>query len=489
MKIELVEIHKHFGPIHANAGITVTIESGTIHGLLGENGAGKSTLMKVLSGYISADRGEIVLDRRPVRFSSPADALRHGVGMLHQDPLDFPPMRLLDNFILGRDSGLWQGRGPARRDFLDLCQQFGFDLDPNSFVSDLTVGERQQLEILRMLWLGANALILDEPTTGISAPQKVKLFATLRRLTEQGKTVIFVSHKLEDVEELCSRVTVLRKGKVTGEATPPFSTDKLVQMMFGQRLTVGDRPAVELGAPALELENIAFSDHRLRVSDLSLQVQTGEVIGLAGLEGSGQRLLLQGCSGLLPPQNGRLKLGGVDLTHQPYRKFLEAGVAYMPADRMGEGLIPGLSIAEHLVLARRGKQPAVIDWKAARGEAEARIGEFNIKGIPASRVESLSGGNQQRTLLALLPAQLRLLALEHPTRGLDVESAIYIWNKLLERRREGAAIIFASADLDEIVQYSDRILVFFGGRVTEALRTSETTVEQLGYLIGGKKQQ
>jgi simple sugar transport system ATP-binding protein len=488
MKIELREIHKHFGPVHANAGITLTLEAGKIHGLLGENGAGKSTLMKILSGYFAADSGEIRLDGQAVHFASPADALRHGVGMLHQDPLDFPPLRLLDNFLLGHNSGLWQPRGAARKAFVELGQQFNFDLDPDAFVSDLTVGERQQLEILRLLWLGARALILDEPTTGISAPQKVRLFATLRHLAEQGKTVVFVSHKLEDVEELCSRVAVLRRGQLTGEAAPPYSTDQLVQMMFGQALSVGARPATDLGAPALELHNVTVSDYRLRVPDLNLAVQAGEVIGLAGLEGSGQQLFLQACAGLLRPSAGTIRLGGFDLTHQSYRRFLQAGVAYMPADRMREGLIPGLNISEHVVLARRGRQAAVIDWKAARDSAQSRIGEFNIKGTPDSRVESLSGGNQQRTQLALLPPGLRVLIMEHPTRGLDVESTLYIWGKLLERRGEGTAILFASADLDELMQYSDRILVFFGGRVIETVRASETTVEQLGYLIGGKHQ-
>ncbi len=488
MRIELIDIHKHFGPVRANAGITLTFEGGAIYGLLGENGAGKSTLMKILSGYYAPDRGEIKLEGRSVRLTSPAEAIRNGVGMLHQDPLDFPPMRLLDNFLLGHDSGLWQKRARARRDFGELGRQFDFDLDPDAFVYDLTVGERQQLEILRLLWLGARALILDEPTTGISAPQKVKLFATLRRLAEQGKTIIFVSHKLEDVEELCGRVNVLRRGEMTGEAKPPYSTDQLVQMMFGQVLTAGARPNVELGTPVLQLDRVTFADDRLKVPDLSLSIQAGEVMGLAGLEGSGQQLFLQGCAGLLPPQTGALRLDGTELSRKPYRRFLEAGVAYMPADRMREGLVPGLSIEEHVVLARRGPQPAVIDWAAARGAADQRIGEFNIKGRAISRVEALSGGNQQRTQLALLPDNLRLLLMEHPTRGLDVESALYIWGKLLERRKQGTAIIFASADLDELLQSSDRILVFFGGRVLEALRASETTVDQLGYLIGGKRQ-
>jgi simple sugar transport system ATP-binding protein len=488
MQIELKDIHKRFGPVHANAGITLTLDSGSIHGLLGENGAGKSTLMKILSGYFHADSGEIRLDGRLARFASPADALQQGVGMLHQDPLDFPPLRLLDNFLLGRNGVFWQPRAKAERDLLELCRQFEFDLDPGAFVSDLTVGERQQLEIIRLLWLGARALILDEPTTGISATQKVRLFATLRRLAEQGKTVIFVSHKLEDVEALCHRVSVLRKGELTGDAVPPYSTEKFVQMMFGQPLSMGARPRVELGPPMLELENVTASDGRLKVTDLSVSVQAGEVVGLAGLEGSGQTLMLQACAGLLRPSVGRVRIGRVDLTHQPYRSFLKARLAYMPADRMGEFLIPGLTIAEHVVLARRGRQPAVIDWKATHTAADSRIGEFKVKGLPDSRVESLSGGNQQRTLLALLPDNLGVLMLEHPTRGLDVESSLYIWDKLLERRRQGTAIVFSSADLDELLHYSDRILVFFGGRVLETLSAAETRVEQLGYLIGGKKQ-
>jgi simple sugar transport system ATP-binding protein len=488
MKIELTNIHKHFGPVHANAGITLTLDAGTIHGLLGENGAGKSTLMKVLSGYIHADSGEVRLDGRPVRFASPAHALQHGVGMLHQDPLDFPPMVLLDNFLLGRSGGLWQKRAEARAALRSLGQQFDFNLDPDAYVSELTVGERQQLEILRLLWLGARALILDEPTTGISAPQKVKLFATLRRLAASGKTIIFVSHKLEDVEELSGHVAVLRRGQVSGEAVAPYSTPALVQMMFGQEIKVGARPGAVLGQPALELRGVSLRDGRLSVNELNVAVQAGEVIGLAGLEGSGQNLFLRGCAGLLRPSAGAVRFNGADCARLSYRQWLSAGVAYMPADRMREGLIPGLTIAEHMVLARRGRQPGVIDWRQAQADSQARIGDFNIKGRPGSRVEALSGGNQQRTQLALLPPNLRLLALEHPTRGLDVESALYIWAKLLERRKDGTAIIFASADLDEILQYSDRILVFFGGQVIDDRRAAELSVEQLGYLIGGKKQ-
>ena len=492
MKVELSSIHKHFGPVRANDGITLTIEGGTIFGLLGENGAGKSTLMKVLSGFITADRGEIRLNDQPAEFSTPSEAIAHGVGMLHQDPLDFPPMSLLDNFITGRDSKLWQGRTEARRRFLELCRQFDFDLDPDMAVREISVGERQQLEIVRLLWLGVQTLILDEPTTGISAPQKIKLFATLKQLAAEGKSIIFVSHKLEDVEALCDRAGVLRQGKLMGVKPAPFVADELVELMFGQLITLERRPDVPLGQPLLALQAVTFTDYTLPMEDVNLEIQAGEVIGLAGLEGSGQRLFMQGCAGLIPVKEGSLKLDGQDMAGAPYRRYLDAGVAFMPADRMAEGLIPGLSIAEHMVLAqhRRGQhRTRTIDWGSAVRTSQAEIGEFNIKGRPDSTVESLSGGNQQRTLLALLPDKLRLLIMEHPTRGLDVESAIYIWNKLLARRKSGTAIIFASADLDEVFQYSDRILVCYGGQITGVVRTAETSVSELGFLIAGREKE
>jgi simple sugar transport system ATP-binding protein len=485
MHLELKGIHKHFGPVHANDGISITVESGTIHGLLGENGAGKSTLMKVLSGFIRRDAGEISLDGRAMEFQSPAEAIRAGVGMLHQDPLDFPPLRVLDNFLLGREDGFLQNHTRALANLRTFSQQFGFDLDPEARVSSLTVGERQQLEIMRLLSLGAQILIFDEPTTGISLPQKIKLFDTLRLLAQQGKTVIFVSHKLEDVEELCSQVTVLRRGKVTGAVAHPFTTNQLVQLMFGQMLAQSAREPIALGAPVLEMRDVCVADYRLRVPNINLQVRAAEVIGLAGIEGSGQRLFLRAGAGLLQPCTGEIWIAGAKMHRQPYQKFLDAGVAYLPAGRLEEGLVPGLNLTEHLVLAKRSNE-FFVNWNLAQGQAQAKIQEYSIRGTPMTRVESLSGGNQQRALLALLRSDLKLLLLEHPTRGLDIESTLWVWSQLLERRRCGTAIIFASADLDEIFEYSDRILVFSGGRVAKALRAKETSVEQLGELIGGK---
>ncbi len=485
MQVELQSIHKTFGPVHANAGISMTIPPATIQGILGENGAGKSTLMKILSGFILPDSGTITLDGRPVVIHSPADAISLGIGMLHQDPLDFPPMKLLDNFILGRKGGLFPDRRTATRQFLELAARFEFGLSPEAYVDTLTVGERQQLEILRLLWSGARVLILDEPTTGISQPQKEKLFATLKKLASQGMTIIFVSHKLEDVEFLCNRVAVLRQGSLTGVAEPPYMTKKLVQMMFGKEIALSARPSTAPGTTVLSLSGVSLEGARLQIKDVTLQARSGEIIGLAGMEGSGQSIFLSACAGLHRPVSGRIALASREATGRSHHYFKKQGVAYLPAARLEQGLVPGLSLSDHFVLSE-GIRGLFIDRRRAMELAEQRISSYNIKGAPSNMVESLSGGNQQRMLLALLRDPLSLILLEHPTRGLDIESTIYIWGKLRERCAQGAAILFISGDLDEVLQYSDRVVVFFAGRVSPPLPAESLSVESLGELIGGK---
>jgi ABC-type uncharacterized transport system ATPase subunit len=484
MKVELRDIHKSFGPVHANDGITLEIPAGTIQGLLGENGAGKSTLMKSLSGFIEPDSGDILLDGESVIFRSPADAIAQGVGMLHQDPLDFPPMRVIDNFLIGSDPSLLPQRGKARQALRDLGNQFGFSLDPNAYVDTLTVGERQQLEILRLLWLGVRAMILDEPTTGISAPQREKLFATLKRLAEEGRTIIFVSHKLEEVEDLCDRVAVLREGKLVGETKAPYSTSALVEMMFGKEVALVPRKPSFGEASVLVLDGVSIEDARLRVENVNLTVRAGEVIGLAGMEGSGQRLFLQACAGLVRPVEGKILVDGEDMTGKHYHAFKAKGCAFMPASRLEEGLVPGMTLTEHFILTRPSTG-LFVNWERGRASAKAGIAEFRVRGEPHSTVESLSGGNQQRALLALLRSNLRLLLMEQPTRGLDMESAIFTWEKLKERCLEGTAVVFVSSDLEELLHYSDRVLVFFAGNVSDPIESHDVSVERLGELIGG----
>jgi simple sugar transport system ATP-binding protein len=485
MLIELRDIEKSFGPVRANAGISLAVEPASILGILGENGAGKSTLMKILSGFQPPDSGRILLDGAEVSIRSPADAIARGIGMLHQDPLDFPPLKLVDNLLLGSPGPLGPDRPKAEREFRDLSARFGFDLDPATFVDTLTVGERQQLEILRLLWLGAKALILDEPTTGISLPQKEKLFATIKRLAGEGMTVLFVSHKLEDVEALCDRAIVLRQGELVGAADPPFDTRRLVELMFGKEVPQLPKSKGARGGEILAARGLCLDSLRLQIKDIDLSVSAGEVIGLAGMEGSGQAVFLASCGGLERAVAGSVCIEAKEMTSRTHHDFKREGVAYLPAARLEEGLVPGLSLEDHFILAEGGRG-LFIDRKAALAQAESRIAAYNIKGRPASRIEELSGGNQQRALLALLREDLSLILVEHPTRGLDIESTVYIWSKLKERCARGTAIVFISSDLDEILQYSDRVLVFFAGKATPPLDADSLGVEELGRLIGGK---
>ncbi len=485
MNVELVHIHKTFGAVHANNDISLKIDSGIIQGILGENGAGKSTLMKVLSGFIHADSGEILLDGKAVHISSPSDAIKQGIGMLHQDPLDFPPMKIVDNMLIGHEGGLFPNKPEVTKALKELQSQFGFKLDPEAYVDSLTVGERQQLEILRLLWLGARVLILDEPTTGISASQKAKLFETLKKLASQGMVIIFVSHKLEDVEGLCHKIAVFRQGNLVGESTPPYITDNLVEMMFGKVVSLDEKTQLEGCEPVVEVSELSIDDNRIQIRGANLTINCGEVIGLAGMEGSGQRQFLRTLAGLMRSVGGEIVLNGKRMTGKPYHSFQNVGVSYVPASRMEEGLIPGLSITEHFILSE-GQSGFFIDRDQAVTISRERISSFNIKGEPVTRVEALSGGNQQRALLAMLRTPLCLLLLEHPTRGLDIESSIWIWSKLKDRCKQKTCIVFISSDLEEVLHYSDRILVFYNGKVSQPLNAASTTVDQLGQLIGGK---
>jgi len=487
MRVELRNISKTFGRVRANADISLTFEPGRIYAILGENGAGKSTLMKIMSGYQSADSGEIMVDDQPIVLAAPTDAIAHGIGMLYQDPLDFPPFTVLENFIAGRPGKFFPDRDAALRQFLALSRRFGFTLPSNRYVDTLTIGERQQLEILRLLSLNVRTLILDEPTTGISAEQKATLFSVLKSLArDEGMTIILVSHKLEDVIELCNHAFVLRRGQLVGEKQVPCSIADLVALMFGKVVERQARPPVDCGAPILTVDKLSVASHRLTVENLSLQVCESEVIGLAGLDGSGQGEFIRACTGLHPPFEGRIRIDDREMTRAPYYQFKQAGVAFLPAGRLEEGLIQGMTLTQHFALTAPGSAPWV-NWFDARRMTGERIQNFNVKGRPGSPIQTLSGGNQQRFALSLLPRNLRLLLLEHPTRGLDVESANKIWEQLLARRKDGTAIVFISAELDEIVAYSDWIVVFSGGRATLVQDPADMTAARLGELIGGRK--
>ena len=487
MDISLSHIEKRFGKVHANADISLTFNGGQIYGVLGENGAGKSTLMKILAGFQPADSGDIVVDGR-VRDASqhfgPTESIRSGIGMLQQDPLDIASFTVIEDFVYGGGTGLSMGLREAKKALKKQCERFGFELDKDTPVSQLTIGQRQQLEIIRLLALGVRTLILDEPTTGISAEQKETLFSTLSQLAhEEGMTILLVSHKLEDVVALCDQVVVLRAGKLVGTRAMPATTSDLVRMMFAEELAPQTRAPVPLGKPRVVLEEVTIRGRRVNVEGFNLALRAGEVVGLAGLDGSGQELVLRAAAGVVRSSRGQICVDDVNMTGRSYRQFRSAGVAFAAAGRLEEGLIAGLTLTEHVAL---GEQGALINWKSAETDTQERLKRFNVRGRPESQVQQLSGGNQQRFLMAMMPPQLALLAVEQPTRGLDVDSARWVWTQILARRSEGSAVLFASPDLDEIMAYSDRILVFFAGRFTEVSDLSHVTIDELGHLIGGQ---
>jgi simple sugar transport system ATP-binding protein len=499
MNIAVHNLTKTFGELRANDKISLSFAGGQIHGVLGENGAGKSTLMKLLSGFLRPDAGEVLLDGRRARLDSPADALAAGIGMVHQDPLDVAAFSALENFSCGSPRQVMPNRAAARGLLNDLARRLGFSVTPDARVGELTVGQRQQLEIMRLLACGARALILDEPTTGITAAQKLALFAALKRLASAGNTVLFVSHKLDEVAELCNTVSVLRTGRVMQAQLPmPQPQTRLLGMMFGGQeagfevrgTVAGGVPFApqalnpEPRAPVWSLERLALREGPLSLQELTLDIPAGAVIGLAGLDGSGQQLLLRGLAGLLRPAAGRLLLNGRAVGGKPVARFLEAGVQYLPADRLGEGIIGPLSLADHFALQNHA--PGVLLNRAgALAATEAAISAYAIKAAPASPLESLSGGNQQRAMLALLAPRCSGILLDQPTRGLDVASARAVWERLLARRAHGAALVFASADFDELLDYSDYVLVFFGGRVSPPIPRASLSSARLAELIGG----
>ncbi len=476
MRIELRHIHKRYGAVHANRGVDLTVAAGSVHGILGENGAGKSTLMKILAGFVPRTSGEILLDGQAVELRGPADATGRGIGMLYQDPLDFPPLTSAENFAVGaRDGGAAVGvqRLQAR------AAELGFQLHPRQRVERLTVGERQQLELVRLLEQGVRTLILDEPTTGISDTQKHVLFSALRALADRGDSVLLVSHKLEDVAAVCDRVTVMRQGAVVGTVDAPLDTDAVLRLMFDTVPRSVPRRRAAPGPAVLTTRGVSAPGGRAGLRDCNLTVHRGEVVALAGVEGSGQGVLLRVAAGLVRPRRGT-----VEWPTAGRRPGRWSGVTFLPAGRLEEALVAGLTVAEQFAL----NQPRIPFWRPcrrAREAAEAGIARYRVLGTPETPVESLSGGNQQRLLLSLIPPRPDLLLLENPTRGLDLDSAHWVWGQLQSHLEAGAGILFSSAELDEILEVSDRVVVCFDGRVVLDLPTAQAAAGRLARAIAG----
>ncbi|MBU6334273.1 MAG: ATP-binding cassette domain-containing protein [Chloroflexi bacterium] len=489
MDVAIEQLTRTFGGVRANDGITLQFAAGQIHGVLGENGAGKSTLMKVLAGFIRRDSGEIRLAGAPVELGTPAAAARAGIGMVHQEPLDVPAFTALENFLCGSDPVVFGDWRAARARLIEWNARLGFSVDPAERTGRMTVGQRQQLELMRLLTAGARLLILDEPTTGISAAQVDALFAALRQLAASGRTVLFVSHKLDEVAALCDTVSVLRAGRLQppGQLAMPQPQAALLRAMFGEALAQPDAVATAqpaaAGAAVWHLDDATVRDGVLALERMTLTIPAGMAVGLAGLEGSGQQLMLRLLAGAVRPVSGRVMSGGRDLGGAGMAQARARGIEYLPADRLSAGLIGSFDLGEHLELLapRRWWRDRV----AARAAAGRAIATFDIRGTPATPLQALSGGNQQRAMLALMPDTLRGLLLDQPTRGLDVASARLVWQRIAERRRGGTAVVFASVDLDELLEHADALLVFVGGRVSRLIPRAQLDAPRLARLIGG----
>ncbi len=474
--IELRDIHKHFGMVKALQGVSLEVVDGSIHGIVGENGAGKSTLMKVLTGYIHRSSGTLVFDGREINLRTPIDARRLGIGMLYQEPLDFLQLSVLDNFMAGASHFDRKAQSTA---LTELTNRFGFELDPACLLERLTMGERQQLELLRLIHDGTRVLILDEPTTGISEHQQALLFQALESLRDEGCSIILVSHKLSEVDILCDQVSVLRKGRIVGHQARPFDRDKLLTAMFDTLPEYGQSPAIHISADEiLSFAGVCSRQGRSGLDHVSVSFQEGEVVGLAGLDGSGQSVLLKIAGKLLTPDDG-------EVTHFTGSNSKDTReIVFLPADRLTEGLIAGMSIREHLLLAT--DTPPFLSPASGRKAARESIETFNILGRPDTKADGLSGGNQQRLLLALMPPAARLVLMENPTRGLDVKSSAWTWQHLLHQLPENGAILFASPDLEEIMEHAGRVLVFFDGRIILDKPTRDTNFDEVSRAITGQ---
>lgn len=494
--VELRSITKRYPGIVANDDITLTLRKGEIHALLGENGAGKTTLMRILFGLTRPDSGTILVRGKPVTLNGPEDASALGIGMVHQHFRLVAPFTVTENIILGTEPPLLHGRKAAEK-IAAFSHQFGLGVDPDAVISQSSVSVQQRTEILKMLYRDADILIFDEPTAVLTPQEAAELMRIMHRLAERGKSILLITHKLNEIKSAASRCTVLRRGKVIGTVNVSETNEEtLAGMMVGRDVTFAlDKPSQTPGGIVLETQNLTVQRRRrTTLEDVSFMVREGEIVGVAGIDGNGQTELVEAITGLRRVKSGKIWLGGHEITRMSVRDRLLSGIAHIPEDRQLRGLVLDFSLEDNMKLALYDQPPfaqhGLIRRDAARQYADKIIQEFDVRASAGSKTpaRALSGGNQQKAIIGREMERLpRLLIAVHPTRGLDIGSASYIHRRLLELRWKGHAILLVSLDLDEILNLSDRIAVLSGGRLAATVNTAETDENKIGLMMAGRR--
>jgi simple sugar transport system ATP-binding protein len=494
--LEMRGITKRYPGVVANDRIDLEIRPGEVHALLGENGAGKSTLMNILYGLATPDEGEILLDGETVLIAGPSDAIRRGISMVHQHFMLVPVLSVADNILLGEETmanPIFLDRREAHRRIVELGQRFGFEIDPEKKVESLSVGWQQRVEILKALYREARILVLDEPTAVLTPQETKEIFAVLRRLAEEGHSIIFISHKLYEVLEIADRITVIRRGKVVGERIPSETNEEdLAELMVGRNVQlVVDRGESHPAGPALVVSDLRVADDRGHeaVKGVDFEVRAGEILGVAGVAGNGQEELVEALTGLRRPTTGRVQLGGTDVTGAGPRQLQKAGMSFVPGDRHRFGLVLSFPLEDNLVLTQYDEAPyargLLRNDKAIEEWAIRAIEQYDIRTPSASvTAGTLSGGNQQKAVVAReFSREVTALVLDQPTRGLDVGSIEFIHRQVVAKRDTGAAILLVSAELDEVLELSDRVAVMYRGEIVALVDGPTAEREEIGLLM------
>jgi simple sugar transport system ATP-binding protein len=493
--VELIGIDKHFGPVHANRDVDLQIPAGTIHGIVGENGAGKSTLMNILYGYYQADRGAIRVDGKEARIHSPEDAIRAGIGMVHQHFMLVEPFTVLENLLLGAEGGvtLAAGAGRARKEIAELEREYGLDVDLDARVADLPVGVQQRVEILKALFRGARILILDEPT-GVLTPQEADyLFRILRSLRDQGRTVVLITHKLREIMAVTDHVSVMRRGEmVAHRRTADTSTEELAELMVGRKVLLQvDKSPAKPGEPVLEVNDLVVRDGAgvTRVKGISFAVRAGEIVGIAGVAGNGQSELLEALAGIRPIDGGRVAIRGRAIGEVAHART--HGLGHVPEDRLRMGLVPEFAAYENAILGYQVdpdySRHGFLDKGGIVGTCLRWMHGYDVRpGDALLKTRSFSGGNQQKLVLAReMEHDPDLLLVGQPTRGVDIGAIEFIHKRLIAMRDAGKAVLLVSVELDEIRSLADRILVMFDGTLTGELAGEDADERRIGLLMAG----